>query len=281
MGILALSASAHPLRRNATPSSCAKDNVMSTKYSILPPPQTAILNDLNLCASLGFALYGGTSIALQLGHRKSVDFDFFTSNAIDRNAIRQSVPALKNAVILQDEIDTWTVQVFPLGQNERPVKLSFFGNLNFGRVGKPRYTDKRELLLASLDDLLGHKLKVLLQQVELKDYQDIAALIRAGCRLERGLGAAASLFPNMFPPAEAMRALTYFEGGDLKLLSKNDKATLTHAVSSTGPLETMPIIARNLTSNENDDDDDNPGDGKPTKGRLQPKKKSRGSGWER
>lgn len=242
----------------------------------------AILNDLKPFASLGFALYGGTAIALQLGHRESIDFDFFNSNAIDRNALQQAAPTLKNAVILQDEIDTWTIQAFPLGQGERPVKLSFFGNLNFGRVGTPRYTDKKELLLASLDDLLGHKLKVLLQRVELKDYQDIAALIRAGCRLERGLGAALSLFPNMFPPAEAMRALTYFHGGDLNLLSKNDKATITTAVSSTGAIEAMPIVARHLTSHQNDetDDDDNPGDGKPKNVRLQ-QKKPRNSGWER
>ena len=255
---------------------------MPTKYSILPPPQAAILNDLKPFASLGFALYGGTAIALQLGHRESVDFDFFTSSAIDRNALRQASPTLKNAVILQDEIDTWTIQVFPLGQDERPVKISFFGNLNFGRVGTPGFTDKKELLLASLDDLLGHKLKVLLQRVELKDYQDIAALIRSGCRLERGLGAAQSLFSSMFPPAEAMRALTYFEGGDLNLLSKDDKITITRAVSSTGPIEAMPIIARHLTSHEDDEPgDDNPADGKPKNVRVQQKKKPHKSGWER
>ncbi|MDF1482816.1 nucleotidyl transferase AbiEii/AbiGii toxin family protein [Extensimonas sp. H3M7-6] len=27
--------------------------------------------------AMGFALYGGTAIALRLGHRQSVDFDFF------------------------------------------------------------------------------------------------------------------------------------------------------------------------------------------------------------
>ncbi|WP_373321508.1 nucleotidyl transferase AbiEii/AbiGii toxin family protein [Rivihabitans pingtungensis] len=36
-------------------------------------------------SKLGFVLYGGTAIALRLGHRESVDFDFFSDRPLDRD----------------------------------------------------------------------------------------------------------------------------------------------------------------------------------------------------
>jgi hypothetical protein len=139
-------------------------------------------------------------------------------------------------------------------------------NLQFGRVGTPALSDNKDLRLASLDDLLGHKLKVLLQRVELKDYQDIAALLRAGLHLEKGLGAASSLFPKMFPPAEAVRALTYFEGGDVRMLSQEDRATLIATAGSIGPAEPMPLLSRDLTekiSDKQNHSQKDPGDSDP------------------
>ena len=227
---------------------------MSTRYEILPASQNAIIADLSCMAGLNFALYGGTAIALRLGHRESVDFDFFSNTAINPEALKRALPILTDATVIQDEKDTWTVLVYPLGEHERPVKLSFFGNLPFGRVGTPTYTDQGELALASSYDLFGHKLKVLLQRVEAKDYQDIAAMLRSGLQLERGLGASIALFGANFPAAEALRALTYFKDGDLSRLSKSDRQTLIDAVSKVGrPLATS-IISQNLIPNPTDRD---------------------------
>ncbi|GJL55967.1 MAG: hypothetical protein NPIRA02_30990 [Nitrospirales bacterium] len=54
-------------------------NYMATHdlyLDILPSPQRRLWDDLvNLPGS--FTLYGGTAIALQIGHRPSIDFDFF------------------------------------------------------------------------------------------------------------------------------------------------------------------------------------------------------------
>lgn len=43
----------------------------------LPEAQQALWPGLKPALGLGFVLYGGTAIALRLGHRISVDFDFF------------------------------------------------------------------------------------------------------------------------------------------------------------------------------------------------------------
>jgi hypothetical protein len=51
--------------------------------------------------------------------------------------------------------------------------------------------------VASLDDILAHKLKTILQRVEIKDYADVDALIQSGsghsargvhCRRTAGIG---------------------------------------------------------------------------------------------
>ena len=122
-----------------------------------------------------FVLYGGTALALRLGHRSSVDFDFFSSQAADIDALFR-IPFLVRAEVLQREPDTLTVSVIPAG-TRNPVKVSFFGGIDIGRVGSPDTTDDSVLRVASLLDLFGTKLKVLLQRVAARDYLDLAAIL--------------------------------------------------------------------------------------------------------
>lgn len=232
-----------------------------TKYTILPPSQKALLPRLSRLANAGYALYGGTAIALQLGHRESIDFDFFTARPLAERELVADLPALRDATTIQREPETWTVLITPPGELGRPVKLSFFCGLPFGRVGTPSLTVNGELLLASPLDLLGHKLNVLLQRVEAKDYRDIAALLRSGVRLEAGLGAAQALFGPSFPPAEAVRAMTYFQGGDLETLTSEDKRTLTQATQKAGRIIAAHILSNDLTMPI--PDSEGPGGGSP------------------
>lgn len=215
-----------------------------THYEILPDEQKSLLPSLSPTRRLGYTLYGGTAIALQLGHRESVDFDFFTDRKLDEDLLMQAMPVLRTGTTTQREPDTWTMIVRPENTN-RDVKVSFFGGLGFGRVGTPLPTEDKEIILASLDDLMGHKLKVLLQRVEAKDYLDIAALLKSGQTLERGLGAAEAMFNN-FPAAEALRALTYFQGGDLERIEQKDRELLIRSVTQVGHTKEMPIVSRKL-----------------------------------
>lgn len=50
---------------------------------ILPMAQRRLWPQLGNAPKLGFVLYGGTAIALRLGHRDSVDFDFFSERPLD------------------------------------------------------------------------------------------------------------------------------------------------------------------------------------------------------
>ena len=50
---------------------------LKAKTEILPKAQQEIWPLLTAAPGLAFVLYGGTAVALHLGHRTSIDFDFF------------------------------------------------------------------------------------------------------------------------------------------------------------------------------------------------------------
>ncbi len=100
--------------------------------------------------------------------------------------------------------------------------------------------------LASLDDLMATKLKVVLQRVEAKDYIDIAAMIAAGVKLSHGLAAAREMFAPAFQPAESIKSITYFEGGDLDTLSGEQKAILVNAANRVADLPEVEVRSRRL-----------------------------------
>jgi hypothetical protein len=217
----------------------------SPRNDVLPAEQKRLWRELRSTQDLGFVLYGGTAIALRFGHRQSVDFDFFTERPLDKDEIRRVLPFTGSlgVVVLQDRPDTYVV----LTAGDQ-VKVSFFGGLKFGRVGEPEVTDDGVLQVASLDDLMSLKLKVILDRVESKDYRDIAAMVSAKVSLERGLSGAAALFGSLFPAAESLKALVHFKGGDLETLSSPERKILIEAVRSVRTLPSVFIASKQLSA---------------------------------
>jgi hypothetical protein len=213
----------------------------------LPVEQQSIWPLLRPAAGLGFVLYDGTAIALRLGHRQSIDFDFFTEQALDFDALYDAMPFLRAATVIQQEPNTLTVLSALAGQAGSPVKISFFGPVRTGRLGIPQLTDDGVLAVASLDDLFATKVKVLLQRIEMKDYLDIGAMISNGQDLAKALGGARTLYGLSFQPSESLKALTYFEGGDLHQLSRKDRLMLVDAVKAVRTIPDVGLVDKNLS----------------------------------
>jgi len=213
---------------------------------VLPPAQQGLWSKLRPATSIGLVLYGGTAVALRLGHRKSVDFDFFTERPLDRKALKAAFPFLADAITLQEQPESLTVQVSTGATPEDYVKLSFFGTVSMGRVGEPELTEDGILQVASLDDLMATKVKVILQRIEAKDYQDIAEMIRSGVNLAKGLAAARAMYGKDFQPSESLKAMVYFEGGDLCNLTRADQEALIRAVVAVDDLPKVSITSRVL-----------------------------------
>ena len=63
---------------------------LEPKTEILPKAQQEIWPLLSPAPGLSFVLYGGTAVALHLGHRISVVFDFFRTEPLEKGNIEAS-----------------------------------------------------------------------------------------------------------------------------------------------------------------------------------------------
>jgi len=189
---------------------------------MLPPAQRRLWAELAQVPKV-FVLYGGTAIGLWLGHRPSEDFDFFSSDPFVPADLLARMPFLTGGLLRQSEPNTLTLTVDRAG----PVKVSFFGGLRLGRVGEPEQVPDTGLLVAGRLDLAATKVAVVQQRAEQKDYVDLAALLRSGIGLADMLGAASAIYGRQFNPLISLKALSYFDDGDLAGLPDEVKDLLS------------------------------------------------------
>ncbi len=213
---------------------------MLVHLEILPPAQLKLWPLLKGIPS-NFILYGGTAIALQLGHRVSVDFDFFSDIPLNKSELLSSFPLLSQYPLIQPEINT--IDSF-IEIPEGIVKLQFLAGLGDRqkRVENPIIAEDIQLKIASLKDLFATKLNTIQQRAECKDYIDIDALIRSGLSLEEGLGCSIAVYGKQFDPATSLRALCSYRDGDLNELDEKIKSRLSAAARAVENIkEVTPI----------------------------------------
>lgn len=196
------------------------------KLEILPRPQRRLWSELRDTPQ-EFVLYGGTGLALRLGHRTSEDFDFFSNRPFLPDALRREVGYLRSAEMRQFEENTLTAIVDRGG----PVKLSFFGNLKLNRVQDPDLMPENLIKVASLLDIAATKLATIQQRALVRDYEDILALADSGVGLSEMLAAAEAVYGSTFNGALSLKALTFFADGDLPSLSSATQSRLSELAS--------------------------------------------------
>ena len=207
------------------------------KLEILPDAQRALWAELAAIPS-EFVLCGGTAIALQLGHRQSVDFDFFGSRAFDPVQLYSTVPLLGGSTVLQQAANTLTCRV----ERNDPVIVSFFGVPTLRRVAAPLLAQDNRLRVASLLDLAGMKAAVVQQRAEAKDYIDLHAMLQAGIALPSALAAARVIYGERFNPQLTLKSLSFFGDGDLPSLPTSVRERIIGAVRSVN-LDRLPVLS--------------------------------------
>ena len=176
-------------------------------------------------------------MALHLGHRQSVDFDFFSDQSFNPADLIARIVYLRAASIDQRGDNTLTTFL----EREGPVKVSFFGDVGMNRVSTPEIVTGHGLQIASLLDLTATKLKTIQQRAEAKDYRDIAAAIDAGIALQQAMGAAYAVYGGKFNALAALKALTYFEDGNLPGLPSDIRGRLRQAAQEVN-WENLPQV---------------------------------------
>jgi hypothetical protein len=196
------------------------------RLDTLPASQRVLWPELGGTPQI-FTLYDGTALAVRLGHRASLDFDFFSNASFDPDQLAQKIPYLRDAERVQAGADTLTCRVDRGG----PVLISFFGGLGFGQVSPPQPVWGMPLFVASLLDIAGTKAAVIQKRAETKDYLDIDALLQQpGIDLSTVLAAGMVVYGRRFNPLITLKALSYFD--DVPTLSGEVRLRLKQAVDA-------------------------------------------------
>lgn len=151
-----------------------------------------------------FYLAGGTALALQLGHRLSVDLDYFSQTQSDIPALAEPLRrALKAfAPVLADS--AWGNLVFLAGE----VRVGFYG-YGYDLVRPLLQTEAGRL--ASVEDIALMKMDALLARASRKDFYDLYFIGRQ-IPLRELFDMAAQKYPGVRDfEAQVVKHMAYFE----------------------------------------------------------------------
>ncbi len=176
--------------------------------SILAPRQRAVLGVLGPFATAhGYHLAGGTAVALHLGHRESIDLDFFASEPrLEGAALRDALQAVVSSLTTAD-VDEGTFHGTADG-----VKVSFL-RFSYPPLERPERWDTCAVEIAGLHDLAAMKLSAIAQRGLKKDFIDLHAMLNRGLPLEKMLAA----YRRRFAVTDLMHlraSLVYFDDAE-------------------------------------------------------------------
>jgi hypothetical protein len=188
-----------------------------------------------------FTLYGGTALALRLGHRASVDFDLFSSEYFEEKELIEGIAWTRQGQVTQRTENTLSL----LMPEENDLRVSFFGGLTLGRVADPDLDENDTIAIASINDIAAMKLAVITQRAAERDYIDLAAILKSGVSLAYALGCAKAVYRNRFDPVLGLKALSYF--GDLPELPKETAEFLQKAAADVRDVPEVQSVSPTIT----------------------------------
>ena len=181
---------------------------MKAHLEVLDSGQRGVMERMAAAlADEGFYLGGGTAIALHLGHRTSIDLDWFTNERID-DPLRLVARVRDGNITIQDtRTDKGTVHGTVNG-----VRLSLF-EYRYPLLGPVARLEGSGVPIAALDDLAAMKLSAIAQRGTRRDFIDVHTLA-----LEfRPLCEMLDLYRRKFDTedtAHVVYGLSYFDDAD-------------------------------------------------------------------
>ncbi|MEK7189381.1 MAG: nucleotidyl transferase AbiEii/AbiGii toxin family protein [Patescibacteria group bacterium] len=174
-----------------------KEILTKTQIQLLPLAAKFIKN---------FGLVGGTAIALQIGHRRSVDFDLFALKQFDNASIRKIVieNGQKIDKALKDEAEQFTFLV-------NGVQFTFLYypfNIKFSEKFENIFKMPNLLTLAAM------KAYALGRRAKWKDYVDLYFIINKYHSIEKIVNKGKEIFANEFNERIFREQLGYFDDMD-------------------------------------------------------------------
>jgi len=171
--------------------------------SVLDKKRNDLFNKLGFLKDYGFYLAGGTSLALQIGHRTSLDFDFYTKKKIEPQMLRGEFDK-RFKKVREIHVAEGTL-VLDIGG----IELSFFKYPY--KLIKP-CAKLENVDLASLEDIAAMKIIAISQRGIRRDFIDIYFLIQI-FGLKKIIDLTMKKY-SMFNTYVGLQGLSYFKDAD-------------------------------------------------------------------
>lgn len=158
-----------------------------------------ILNDTRLV--------GGTALALQFGHRKSVDLDFFGHIDADSLDLQEALQTVGTLTTLKDSKN---IHIYSLNG----VKIDI---VNYTYSWLDDAIIKNDIRLASTKDIAAMKVTAIIGRGTMKDFVDIYYLLKKKYSMMDIL----NFYTQKCPDCSyfmAMKSLAYFDDADLDIM---------------------------------------------------------------
>ena len=171
---------------------------------IIDPQTFALIQKLQKLSELiDFHLVGGTALALQMGHRNSIDIDLFTSNEFETQELIQTLSLVSKVEIVFEK------QKNTLLCNLDDIKTDFIRH-PYPLLKSPIVEEGIRFL--SMEDISGMKIHAIVNSGKrLKDFVDIYFLLEH-FTMNQIIGFYREKYPHMSPMVP-LKAVTYF--GDI------------------------------------------------------------------
>jgi len=165
----------------------------------------AKLESLTVPELEGWTLAGGTGLALQLGHRVSVDFDFFRTDGFSPDNLFRRLRQIGTVELLQEEDHLMTAIV-------ADVRVSFFKVADDFLFPTVPYSFFE---IASQRDIALMKLAAISGQGSRKDFVDLYTILRGDLSLEQCFQWLPDKYgQGRFNNYHILKSLTYFDDAE-------------------------------------------------------------------
>ena len=180
---------------------------MEIFLEVLNHDQQQILPNFEFLKAYKFYLAGGTALALQIRHRTSVDFDFYTDKEFNPQTVYKQFQKQNNKKILLSSVNEDNTLILEINN----ISVSLF---NYPYILARGLLESRYIDLASLEDIAAMKMIAIIQRGAKRDFIDMYFLIRK-LGLEKIFKISKEKYPG-FNEYLALQSLTYFEDAETK-----------------------------------------------------------------
>lgn len=179
------------------------NTISNIHLEILDKERRNLLGTINPFAK-GFILGGGTALALQLKHRKSYDFDFFSSQLLAKNLLEQLSQAITISTIAVDSRDELTFFT------KDEIKVTFL-HYPFGHAF-PILKQENGLQIFSIKDIAIKKAYTIGRRGEYRDYFDLYTILKNDhIKLSELISETKKIYKSIFEEKIFLEQLVYFK----------------------------------------------------------------------